>query len=217
MIAIAALRRRLTAHKPDETQNLTNSNRRKTVLRLAGRLHVEPLRLSARNHRRCRSDGKGHDCKGKSDESQAARIRHRSGPYPNAYRSDVATPPHASIRHVQSSPFCSQFSHLSFLPSPTLGSQAIQIRKAGACQLFGIAFTSLPFSAQISLKRATTRIGRVHIIVHGQMHCPGSIDSSLQRKIVVHFELQISRAHIQFDRATKVAAFSRNVSSRRIR
>ena len=91
MIAIAALRRRLTAHKPDETQNLTNSNRRKTVLRLAGRLHVEPLRLSARNHRRCRSDGKGHDCKGKSDESQAARIRHRSGPYPNAYRSDVAT------------------------------------------------------------------------------------------------------------------------------
>ncbi len=91
MIAIAALRRRLTAHKPDETQNLTNSNRRKTVLRLAGRLHVEPLRLSGRNHRRCCSDGKGHDCKGKSDESQAARIRHRSDPYPNAYRSDVAT------------------------------------------------------------------------------------------------------------------------------
>ena len=101
------------------------------------------------------------------------------------------------------------FAKLAIMSSPTLGSQAIQIRKAGACQFFGIAFTSLPFSAQISLKRTTTRIGRVHIIVRGQVHCPGSIDSSLQRKIVVHFELQISRAYIQFDRATKVAAFSR--------
>ncbi|MBR1284728.1 hypothetical protein JQ597_22020 [Bradyrhizobium sp. AUGA SZCCT0177] len=224
-ILIAALRRRLPTHKPDETQKPDQiQDRRKTVLRLVGRLHVEPLGLSGRNHRRCRSHGQGHDCKGKSDESQASPVRHRSGPYPNAYRSDVATP--AAMRVAMAASVQSGralcvasplrvFAKLAIMPSPTLGSEAIQIRKSGACQFFGIAFTSLPFSAQVPLKRATTRIGRVNIIVRGQVHGPGSINGSLQRKLVIHFELPIFRACFQFDRAKKVAAFSRKYDSSR--
>jgi hypothetical protein len=41
------------------------------------RLHVQPLSINIRNHRRrCRDDGKGHDCKSKSDEFQAVSVRH---------------------------------------------------------------------------------------------------------------------------------------------
>jgi hypothetical protein len=40
-------------------------------------LHVQPLSINIRNHRRrCRDDGKGHDCKSKSDEFQAVSVRH---------------------------------------------------------------------------------------------------------------------------------------------
>ncbi|MGE9007089.1 hypothetical protein ACO2JO_00790 [Leptospira interrogans] len=65
MTVIAALRRRLTAPNPDETQSLTKLKiGAQDLSRLVDRLHVEPLSLSGRNHRRCCSDGKGHDCKG---------------------------------------------------------------------------------------------------------------------------------------------------------
>jgi hypothetical protein len=40
------------------------------------RLHVQPLSINIRNHRRRCSDGKGHDCKSKSDEFQAVNVRH---------------------------------------------------------------------------------------------------------------------------------------------
>jgi len=52
------------------------------------------------------------------------------------------------------------------LPSPALRRQASQIGKTAACQLFWIAFTSMPFFAEIPLERAATFIGRINVIVH---------------------------------------------------
>jgi hypothetical protein len=70
-------------------------------------------------------------------------------------------------------------------PSPTLRSQASQIRKAAARQFFWISFTCFPFSAEVPLKRATTRISGVDIIVR-QVKVPRSLHSKLQRRIVFH-------------------------------
>ena len=79
------------------------------------------------------------------------------------------------------------FVRFAILSSPTLRSKAMEIRKALACQFFWVAFTSLPFSAQIPLKRATAWIGRVNILVRRQVHGPSSLNSNLQREVVIHF------------------------------
>jgi hypothetical protein len=46
-------------------------------------------------------------------------------------------------------------------------------------------------SPQVSLKRATTRIGRVNVIVRRQVHGPGSLNSNPQRFVAAHSQLQL--------------------------
>jgi hypothetical protein len=55
-----------------------------------------------------------------------------------------------------------------------------------ARQLFWVGFTSLPFPGQIPLKRATTRIARVNILVRRQVDGPSSVNGNLQRRLAIH-------------------------------
>ena len=114
-------------------------------------LHVEPLSIDIQYHRRCSSDGKGYDCKSKSDEFQPASIRHFV--YPNKYLSDAAIP--AAIRlaiaaSVHSGRALRVARWVRVLPKFVIQPHQLSaprraISQAVACQFIGIALTSLPF------------------------------------------------------------------------
>ena len=143
-----------------------------SLFRDARRLR-EPRSINVRNHHRCRSDGKGDDCKSKSDESQATGVRdlglvncNNSSPcVVKLHRSNLIQKHTETIlryllrRDLQSRPASNPVGRFeqpggpeppqssSFCLSPPLRREAIQIREAAACQLFWIAFTATPFFA----------------------------------------------------------------------